>query len=346
MRHAIVGAGFGADAHLPAFSAVPGVQVVGLADSGSGRAKQRARGAVACFSHWAQMLDEARPDTLSIAVPPLAQTEIALAALARGIHVLCEKPVGRGVSEAQQICEAARRASLVAAVTFQFRFEPGLQSLQREFRDGRIGGLRRLDFSWITAGRADSTRPWSWQHDASQGGGVLTAFMPHVADLIAWLTHDRVAQVVARTAIVVAQRPAAQAYREVTAEDSIDAMLQLEQGAMASVRVTNCQRGGEGMRIEMHGEKGVLVLVHRPPFVAPAIVEFSDGQRETIAVAGSVAQGLDSRAEPLHRLAQAFVAAVNKDAASDLPLGDDALNAHLVVAAMRESERAGRFCNV
>ncbi|HTE41449.1 MAG TPA: Gfo/Idh/MocA family oxidoreductase, partial [Steroidobacteraceae bacterium] len=190
MRHAIVGAGFGADAHLPAFSAVPGVQVVGLADSGSGRAKQRARGAVACFSHWAQMLDEARPDTLSIAVPPLAQTEIALAALARGIHVLCEKPVGRGVSEAQQICEAARRASLVAAVTFQFRFEPGLQSLQREFRDGRIGGLRRLDFSWITAGRADSTRPWSWQHDASQGGGVLTAFMPHVADLIAWLTHD------------------------------------------------------------------------------------------------------------------------------------------------------------
>jgi predicted dehydrogenase len=349
VRHAIVGAGFGVAAHLPAFAAIPGVQVVALADSGSGRAARFATGALAAYSDWRRMLDEVRPDTLSVAVPPNFQREVVAAALNRGIHVLCEKPLGVSAEDAEFIVELAKVTERRVAVTYQFRFEPGLATLRDEVRSGRIGAIRRIDFAWITAGRADPSRPWSWQHDASQGGGVLNAFMPHVIDLISWLSGSRITRVMGRTAVLVPRRPVGGGeHREVTAEDLVDALLELDDGALVNIRVTNCQRGGEGMHIQFHGENGILRFTHRPPFDGPASVDYcwQDGNFEPAVVAAHGESGADTRMLPLSRLASLFVAAAQGRGCEQLPLCADAVQVQRVIASLRVSSTVRQFQDV
>lgn len=349
MRHAIVGAGFGFAAHLPAFAKVPGVQVVALADSGSGRAARCAQPPVVAYSDWQRMLDEARLDTLSVTVPPLLQREIVVAALSRGVHVLCEKPVGAGPHDVEAIARGAEQAGCTVAVTFQYRFEPGLLALREQVRGGRLGAIRRIDFAWMTAGRADPGRPWSWQHDAAQGGGVLNAFLPHVIDMIVWLSGSHVTRAVGRTDVLIPVRADSKGVsREVSAEDVVDALLELDGGALANVRVTNCQRGGEGMRIEIHGENGTLRFLNRPPFDGPQTVEYCwhDTNTEPVPLATPTDGEADSRVLPLRRLANAFVTVARGGKEENLPACADALHVQRVITSLRASCATGHFQSV
>lgn len=343
MRHAIIGAGFGARVHLPAFAGLPGVQVVALADAGSGRATELAGAEVAVYSDWRRLLDEVRPDSLSVAVPPAAQAEIVAAAIGRGIHVLCEKPLGMSPADASALAEQATDASVVAAVSFQFRYESGMQSLRRHAKSGVLGRLRRLELSWVTPGRADPSRLWSWQHDGAAGGGVINGFLSHAADLLYWHSGQEVAAVAAHTGVLVPERPdAAGARKPVTAEDEVDAFCEFNDGVVASLRITNCQTGGDGMRIELYGEHGVLRYHHRPPFISGAKLSFCgiDGCVDLPQDEVSDDDG-DSRLRPMRHLAGLFVEAVGGGVAAELPTFNDALRSSRLLAAVREAGASG-----
>ncbi|MCF8150170.1 MAG: Gfo/Idh/MocA family oxidoreductase [Sulfuritalea sp.] len=346
MRHAIIGAGFGARAHLPAFAAIPGVEIVAIADTGSGRAAELAQPGLAIYSDWCQMLDELRPDSVSVVVPPPVQREIVVSAIGRGIHVLCEKPLGMSMAEADTMMKLAESTTVTAAVGLQYRFEPGMEVLRQQVRSGRLGRIRRLDIDWITAGRADPARSWGWQHDAASGGGVINSFLPHVADLIYWLSGYEVTGVVARTDVLVPLRPDSFGIcSEVTAEDVVDALCELGDGAVASMRITNCQRGGAGMRIEVHGEQGLLRFAHRPPFTGQVELHFchEDGNPEAIEVDKPADPGTDSRVAPLHQLAKLFVAAVQGAISPDLPSFRDGVRSQRLLAAVRHSAALRTF---
>ncbi len=350
MRHAIIGAGFGADVHFPAFAGLPNVEVVAISDSGSGRAKRLALEGVATYSNWQYMLDEVRPDSLSVAVPPVAQKEIVIQATQRGIHVLCEKPFGMGAEDAVAMLDAALEARIVGAVGFQFRFEPGISELYTQVVAGRIGQVRRVDFAWFTSGRASATRPWSWQHAAANGGGVVNAFLPHVVDLLLWLTGSSVTSVAGRTAVLVPQRlDYSGAVREVTAEDVVDALLELENGSVGSVRVTNCQPAGEGMRIELHGDKGVLQFIHRSPFRckdARLTYYRPESAPELIEPADSRQQESDTRSIPFQGLARQFVSAVQGKPSSELPTFYDGLRVQRVMTTLRLAVEKRAFVDI
>lgn len=170
MRHAVIGAGYGGSAHLPAFSGLPGVDVIAIVDGGSGQAQRFSRPGLLAYSNWQRMLEDLCPDSVSVVVPPAAQREIVTSLVSRGIHVLCDKPFGQSTEDAVEMLRSSEAATVTAALCFQYRFEPGMQALRRQVSSGRLGQLRRIDFCWITAGRADPGRLWSWQHDASLGG--------------------------------------------------------------------------------------------------------------------------------------------------------------------------------
>lgn len=94
MRVAIIGASFAQAAYLPALCHVPGAEIVAIA---SGRIES-ARAAADKFSvpyatdDWEAMLDHHEVDLVCIATPTVLHAPQALRAIARGAHVLCEKP--------------------------------------------------------------------------------------------------------------------------------------------------------------------------------------------------------------------------------------------------------------
>lgn len=77
---------------------------------------------------WIDLLDEASPDVLFIATPDSLHTPPILAALDRGVHVVCEKPLALFVDEARQIVARSRKAGLVVAVDMHKRYDSFLRS--------------------------------------------------------------------------------------------------------------------------------------------------------------------------------------------------------------------------
>lgn len=347
MRIAIIGSGFGASGHLPAFSAIPGVEVAVVADSGSGRIKDKLPKGIAYAPSWQDAL-AAPVDAVSIVVPPMHQREMVLAALQLKKHVFCDKPFGLNASEAAAMHEqAASAVGCTTAINYQFRFEPGMEELKRQIVSGAVGTLRAIDFSWITAGRANPQAPWTWRNDSAAGGGVIGAFFSHAADLIWWLTQKETRSVFGHSNILVRQRPDETGqFRAVTAEDSIAAQLQLDDGLTASCRISNCQEGGNGMRLEVKGSDGVLIYRHEPPFNPheQKISLWARGQTRDIPVSHPPLpmSRADTRLGAVYQSASRFVRRAQGDTTSCPPDFLDGLRAHKVMDGLRKSVAQGQ----
>ena len=326
LRIGIVGMGYGARVHLPAFQSIPGVKVTAISDAGSGRAQQVAAEAEVPhpYNDWRKMLRDQNLDVVSVAVPPAYQAEVVLAALESGKHVLCEKPFGRELAEAEKMTATAQASGLVNAVGFQFRMEPGIAELKRQFLSGAIGQVQRFDVSWLTGGRADRARPWSWHHDRTLGGGVLDNFGSHIIDYLEWVCKVKITSIFAQAHTIIGTREdSSGVQRDVTAEDSCDLICRLSNGGMAILTVSNCYQFGPGHKIEIYGDEGRLVFRHDVPFLpAQAKVFIETNNIELTAlqpgkIAGS--EHLDSRMLPFLALARLIVEAISARDGRDLP---------------------------
>jgi phosphoglycerate dehydrogenase-like enzyme/predicted dehydrogenase len=127
---ALVGCGqIATAAHLPAMKALEAkgiLDLVAVCDIDRDRA-ERARkrfGVARSFARWTEMVDAARPDAIAVCLPPGPNADVSCDALAAGLHVLCEKPPGRDVSDAARMAAAAARADRVHMIAFNRRYAP------------------------------------------------------------------------------------------------------------------------------------------------------------------------------------------------------------------------------
>jgi predicted dehydrogenase len=127
LRVAVAGTSFGAGVQIPAFQGHPRTDVVAVSSGRAERAEKAARdlGIPAHYTNFEEMLDKEKPDLVGIATPPDLHCPMTLAAVSRGIHVLCEKPFALNFDEARRMKEAADRANVVAMIDYEFRFLPG-----------------------------------------------------------------------------------------------------------------------------------------------------------------------------------------------------------------------------
>jgi predicted dehydrogenase len=184
-RVAIIGTGFGRSVQAVAFQRHQGFELAAIAGTRQARTREIASqlGIAGAFDDWRRMLDEVRPDLVSIATPTDLHHPMMLAALERGCHVLCEKPTALHRFQAAEMREAARRAGRVAAMNHEFRFFPARAHAVALVRRGDIGIPRRGEI----LGRyplwwRPETRGWTWLSDARRGGGVLGALGSHHTD--------------------------------------------------------------------------------------------------------------------------------------------------------------------
>lgn len=147
-RIAVVGAGYFSQFHYGAWRRIDDVDIVSLAAKTMGEAAQAAakHGVPRHFDDVDQLLDEVRPDLLDIASPPPTHREFVLAALDRGIPVVCQKPFTLGLDEAEEIAAASEKCGVPVIVHDNFRFQPWYREIKRQLDQGTLGDIYQVTF--------------------------------------------------------------------------------------------------------------------------------------------------------------------------------------------------------
>lgn len=127
------------------------------------------------------MLDNEELDMVDIAIPTYLHAEIACKVLARGYHVLCEKPVAGSSADGWKMVEAAKQADRKLMIGQCLRFWPAYEYLKEAVAENRFGEVVSGSFF------RGSAMPKGWYHDGSLSGGCLLDMHIHDTDIIQWV---------------------------------------------------------------------------------------------------------------------------------------------------------------
>ncbi|MFJ8079639.1 Gfo/Idh/MocA family protein [Streptomyces sp. NPDC096205] len=160
---------------------------------------------------WRALIARDDIDLVDICTPGDSHAEIALAALAAGKHVLCEKPLANTVEEAVEMARAAEEAYLdgkLAMVGFNYRRVPALALARRMIGEGRLGALRHVRVTYLQDWLADPEFPLTWRLRRERAGsGALGDLGAHAVDIAQHLAGEPLAGVSALTETFVRERP-------------------------------------------------------------------------------------------------------------------------------------------
>jgi predicted dehydrogenase len=188
VRVGILGSGFGAKVHVPAFRAQGSFDVAAIASPTSAERIAGELHVPLAFNSLQAMLDGVELDAVSVASPPFDHYESVLLALARGKHVLCEKPFALNVAQADDMLIASVRAGTVCALAHEFRYTPSRLAMHELIANGHLGALREIEYTLFTTTlRRAHERADSWWFRRERGGGLAGALLSHLIDTTNWL---------------------------------------------------------------------------------------------------------------------------------------------------------------
>ncbi|MBD2868626.1 Gfo/Idh/MocA family protein [Paenibacillus arenilitoris] len=175
-------------AHLKAWMEHTEVEAVAVCDINEGRAREIASllGVDAVYTDYKEMLRQEELDIVDISTPNLYHSEIAIAALNQGIHVLCEKPDAVSPAEAQKMAAAAAASGRVLMAVRNNRFTPSSQFLKRYADEGGLGEIYTGRCGWIRRRGIPGKGGWFTTKELS-GGGPLIDLGVHFIDLATWI---------------------------------------------------------------------------------------------------------------------------------------------------------------
>ena len=192
VRAAVVGWGDVAVVHREAIDAIEEAELVGVVDTDPARrGAAEADAGVPAFATIDALVDAVGPDVIHVTTPHDQHVTPALEAIARGVHVLLEKPLAASLDDARRLVEAAPSASVKIGVCFQNRYNVSAQELRRVLDSGELGAVRGAYASVVWTRTADyyTTKPWRGSREHS-GGGLLINQAIHTLDLLQWFLGD------------------------------------------------------------------------------------------------------------------------------------------------------------
>ncbi|WP_446216378.1 Gfo/Idh/MocA family protein [Micromonospora sp. IBHARD004] len=228
---------------------------------------------------WRRLVESDEIDVVDICTPGDSHCEIAIAALAAGKHVLCEKPLANTVEEARLMAAAAARAradGVRSMCGFNYRRVPAVTMMRQLVADGRLGVIRHVRAVYLQDWIVDPQFPLVWRLQKDKAGsGALGDIGAHIIDLTQYVTGQRIAGVSAVTETFVKERPlpagssglAAQAdgngraMGQVTVDDAAAFVARLDGGALATYEASRFATGRKNaLRVEINGSLGTLVF--------------------------------------------------------------------------------------
>jgi predicted dehydrogenase len=254
-RVGVVGSGFGATVHVPAFRAQGRFDVVALASPTNARRIAAEREIPQAFASLGELLEAVEVDVVSVASPPFDHHKSVLAALARGKHVLCEKPFALNVAQAEEMLAAGERAGTVCAIAHEFRYTPSRLALHELIVNGHLGPLRDIEYTVLTSTlRGEHERANSWWFRAEHGGGIAGASLSHLIDTANWLAGRSPVRSVGMLRTANPERTHRGERFTIDVDDGAFALIDYGEGAIGRI-TTDATVAVDSAILSAHGEK-------------------------------------------------------------------------------------------
>ncbi len=173
--------------------AIPGVEVVGLADNDLARGQAFAqRFGIRLFESPEALLAEGL-DGVTICSANAHHRPLTELAARHTRYIMCEKPIATTITDAQAMLDACERAGAKLQIAFPVRFVPAVAQLRALLRSGALGQVYGLKTTNHSGGM-----PSGWFIDRSlSGGGAVIDHTVHVIDLLRWFFDAEVTEVYA-----------------------------------------------------------------------------------------------------------------------------------------------------
>lgn len=192
LRIGVVGVGVMGSNHARVLAGLPGVELVGVADPDRKQAEFVAHTLGCAAVDTVEELLDLGVDAVSIAAPTHLHHPIALTCIARGIHVLVEKPIASTVEQGRDIIVAAREAGVTLMIGHVERFNPAVEAVKE--------AIRNEDILSIAITRVGPFPP------RMSNVGVVIDLAVHDIDLICWFTDSDIVEVQPQLSNAVAER--------------------------------------------------------------------------------------------------------------------------------------------
>ena len=273
LRIGLIGSGFMGKAHAFGYATATRVfdlpyelELHTIADINDEAAAKAA--AALGFSHatsdWRSLVADPAIDVVNITAPNALHKEMALAAIAAGKHVYCEKPLAPLAADASEMTDAAERAGVKTQVGFNYLCNPMLGLAREMIAGGELGEIRGYRGVHAEDYMADSAGAFTFRHDPA-GGGALADIGSHAlatAEFLMGLAAGPITSVMGDCVTMIAERPDGKGgKRRVEVDDVGRAFLRFASGATGSIE-GNWIATGRKMQhdFEVYGTKGALAF--------------------------------------------------------------------------------------
>jgi UDP-N-acetyl-2-amino-2-deoxyglucuronate dehydrogenase len=255
LKSAIIGFGSIAQTHVEALKEGNVSKVVAVCDINPDKlesVKEACPGAKA-YTDYAKLLDDRLADVIHICTPHYLHMPITVKALQTGHDVYLEKPAGMNTAEIERIIDESEKYGRKVCVSFQNRVIPSNWAAKCILESGELGAIKALKgiVTWHREGEYYTESGWrgSW---SKEGGGVLMNQSIHTLDLMCFLGGP--INNVNGTASLRKNRGT------IEVEDTAEATLYYENGAVGIFYATNCYISDSPIELEVVCENGSLLI--------------------------------------------------------------------------------------
>src|SRR5580765_6979324 len=270
---ALIGYAFMGKAHSNAYRQVshffsprltPRMKVICGRTPAKVKAAARELGWEEAATDWREVVDRDDIDLIDIATPGDSHAEIAIAAARAGKAVLCEKPLGNTVPEAERMLAAVTKAGVTHMICHNYRRIPAVMLAKELIASGQLGEIRHYRGTYLQDWITDPKFPLVWRLDKKQAGsGALGDIAAHSIDLARFLVGE-ITEVAGDLKTFVKTRPLPGNPRKsgrVTVDDASTTLVRFKNGAIGTIEATRMALGRKNYnRFEINGSLGSLAF--------------------------------------------------------------------------------------
>lgn len=320
LRAAVIGVGAMGQHHVRVYREIPGVELVGIADADENiRASIGHRHSVHAYADYRELLDQEKPNLVSIAVPTVLHREFASEAMQRGINVLVEKPIAETEADGQAMLDMARQKGVVLAMGHIERHNPAIAALKERLGANLLGSIFE-----VRAERVGAFPP------RIKDVGVVLDLATHDIDIICHLVDSPLLRVFAET----------QQNVHGTREDMVSGLLRFANGVTGIIQI-NWLTPVKRRRLTITGAGGMYEVDYITQDLTFYENGYTPGGFQNLQLLRGMSEGriireIVPKGEPLRLELEDFIQAIREKHAPRVT-GEHSLNALRVARALVQS---------